>query len=75
MKIIEAIWDKYREECISVNAGPVQVTNTKHAFYAGAFLTLDVLAKTANTQSLETATKMIESLHKEILIYIENLAD
>jgi hypothetical protein len=63
---LAAEWAQYREQVVAPDAGPVQVTETRMAFYAGAaVMYAAVLEATALPE--DEAVEALEVIHGDVV--------
>lgn len=71
-KRIEPEWKRYESEVVPTTAGPVQHTECKRAFYAGAWSVMRHLLSLSETDiSEDEGANIIEEMRKEIMAYKE----
>jgi hypothetical protein len=74
-KYIKDGWQSYRKMVIPGDASPVQIRETKQAFYAGASLLWYALMATldADAEPTEADMRRMDSINKEIEAYGQKL--
>lgn len=64
-------WQSYRQKVIPPNAGPTQLTETRRAFYAGAFAAVDrvcehVLSRNTQLSVEDLLRKLIQEIDETV---------
>ena len=63
---LEEGWNEYRQKVVPPKAGPVQVKETKRAFYAGAAAMFYTLILNATDKNSNKDLDVVEALHQEL---------
>jgi len=71
--LLESQWQEYRSKVISKRAPEVQVTESKRAFFAGAWAFYAVLMNNVGPEPQETREdlSLMEGLHTEMVAFAE----
>lgn len=68
MNRIENKWLSFREKVISPQAGEAQITDMRHAFYAGAMTILSITEEATN-ETEQVGETMIGNMYNEMARY------
>lgn len=67
-------WEQYAERVIPDDAGPVQINETKLAFYAGALIVQTMTVKIVeDIDDEDAATQRVTNLYEECMNEIEKI--
>ena len=69
---LEQQWLGYKEQVISPEACPVQLNETRKAFYAGCLVTMQAVLDASDLPEGQ-AEECIERLHAELLAYADGV--
>ena len=73
-RILEA-WNSYRLVVMPADAPPIQVSECRRAFYAGALTLLEGILNqlSPGLESEESDLKMMDEIHRELLAFNESV--
>lgn len=76
MKIIETAWLDYAAHVIPPGAPPIQISESKKAFYAGAGCLLDGLLKVfgPGQEPTESDLLIMDGVQKELVEFVKEVA-
>src|SRR4051812_33725969 len=71
MITIAQLFDEYRQKVMSASAGPVQINETRRAFYAGSFVMITFLRDVVGAEETpaHVGAEMLEALERECIEY------
>jgi hypothetical protein len=64
--LVEQGWRSYRDQVVPNGAPPVQLQETRRAFFAGAKLLLSVLMNDVTPLSEDAGVQVLEAVDKEL---------
>lgn len=73
MITIKDAWGGYLHSVVSKKAGPVQITETKAAFYGGALVMMGLTLETARIEDIDEAEKAYSKLNDEVTTYAKEI--
>lgn len=74
MNRIEAQWESYLKEVIPAQAGPIQVAESRRAFFAGAQAMMTIFRAIGSDQvSEEEAERILEDASQELEKFCEDV--
>lgn len=76
MKIVEGLWESYREQVVPLGALPTQVIECKRAFYAGVKGLFDFIGENINNTSsgpTESNIATIMAINEELEEFCESV--
>jgi hypothetical protein len=75
VKLIEKSWDSYKQLVVPGNASPVQIDETRKAFYAGAAGVLEAVLTCLGPgeEPTDADLKMMDSIKAEIDAFIAGI--
>lgn len=76
MKVVETAWLDYRTKIIPPNAPPIQVSESKKAFYAGAGTLLDSIMNILGPgqEPTESDLLIMDGIAEELRQYVRDVA-
>jgi hypothetical protein len=76
IKPLEEAWKAYLKKCVSPKAGEYQISETEHAFMAGAsvvFSHISAIANNPSEETMEPETEILSRMGEEINDYYKNI--
>jgi hypothetical protein len=75
MKVIETAWQDFALKVIPAGAPPIQITESRKAFYAGAMCLLDSLMKVLGPgkEPTESDLLIMDGVQKELAQFLKDL--
>lgn len=67
MNTVQSAWEDYRAKVIPPTAPPVQITETRRAFYAGFAAAFGMMDDISNSLSEDAACAVFDSLETEMV--------
>ena len=74
---VEKIWMEYRQRVIPKHAPPIQLIETRRAFYSGSAALLSILMTQleADQEPTEADLQMMDLIHQELRQFSQDVAD
>lgn len=73
-RTVDGEWKEYFAKVVPANAPLVQITETRRAFYGGAWCMLNLLLSVGGDEvSEESGAAYLEELRQEILVFYEKV--
>ncbi len=73
MNTAQQSWEEYRAATMPKNAPPVQVAETRQAFYAGCLATFQLMVAYSEYDE-DTAAQMLDTLSEEVADFFESMS-
>lgn len=72
MNTVQEQWIEYKNTVIPKDAGPIQMEETKLAFYSGAFVLINQLTSISEDYTEEQACNIVSGINEEIENYLKS---
>ena len=73
MRTIQAKWESYRDNVLPKGCHENQIIETQRAFYAGAYVMLNMMSYDISAESEAAAVEIIKGLHREARQFMEQV--
>lgn len=73
MKTVKESWDGYLHNVVPKTAGPVQIMESRSAFYAGALVVLGLSLEAANIEDIDEAEKAYSKINDEVMTFAQEM--